>query len=141
MPRPVVGVVWSVQVAPFQLAAIGASVEPLAWPAAMQKVVVGQDTPLKTFPKKPVSLGLGTTLQVDPFHCSTSVLSPVPPTAIHIVAVAQLTASRKAVPVWEAPVTVVHDEPFHCSMSVSVCAFTTWSPTPRQKVALAQETP
>src|SRR5580698_10348763 len=107
----------------------------------MQKVVVGQDTPLKTFPMKAVSFGLGTTVHVDPFHCSTNVLSPASPTATHIVAVAQLTASRKAVPVREAPVTMVHDEPFHCSMSVPVWAFTTWSPTPTQNVALAQETP
>src|ERR1700685_2581103 len=107
----------------------------------MQNVVLGQDTPLKTFPLKPVSLGLGTTVHVDPFHCSTSVLSSFSPTAMHSVALAQLTASRKPVPVREAPVPMVHDEPFHCSMSVSVCAFTTWSPTPTQNVALAQETP
>ena len=36
---------------------------------------------------------------------------------------------------------MVHEEPFHCSMSVPFSSFTTWLPTPTQKVALAQETP
>src|SRR5580658_7844573 len=106
----------------------------------MQNVVLGQDTPVKSFPLKPVRLGLGTTVHVDPFHCSTSVASSPSPTAMHSVALAQLTACRKLAPVTEAPVTVVHDEPFHCSMSAAYASFTTWSPTPTQNVALAQET-
>ena len=107
----------------------------------MQNVVLGQDTPLKTFPLKPVSLGLGTTVHVDPFHCSASVLSSFSPTAMHSVAVAQLTASRKVDPLSAGAVTMVHAEPFHCSMSAAYASFTTWSPTPTQNVALAQETP
>jgi hypothetical protein len=80
MPRPVVGTVWSVQVEPLQLAAMGAYVpEPLAWPTAMQKVVLGHDTPTRALSAKPARLGLGTMVQADPFHCSTSVLVvPVP---------------------------------------------------------------
>ena len=107
----------------------------------MQNVVLGQDTPLKTFPLKPVRLGLGTTVHVDPFHCSISVLSSFPPTAMHSVALAQLTDDKKTDPLSAGAATMVHAEPFHCSMSAAYASFTTWSPTPTQNVALAQETP
>ena len=60
----------------------------------MQNVMLGHDTPKKTFPLKPDSLGLGTTVQVDPFHSSARVLSSFSPTAMHSVVVAQLTAAK-----------------------------------------------
>jgi hypothetical protein len=45
----------------------------------MQKVVLGQDTPYRTLPVTTVWLGLDTTVHVDPFHCSTSVLDVLVP--------------------------------------------------------------
>src|ERR1700722_16113831 len=107
----------------------------------MQNVVLGQDTPLRSLPVKPAALGVGTTVHVDPFHCSASVLSSFPPTAMHSVALAQLTEFRKTDPLSAGVVTMVHAEPFHCSTSAMYTSFTTWSPTPTQNVALAQETP
>src|SRR5580693_4253685 len=107
----------------------------------MQNVVLGQDTPVKSFPLKPVRFGLGTTVHVDPFHCSASVASSFSPTAMHSLALAQLTEFRTTDPLSAGVVTMVHAEPFHCSTSATYTSSTTWSPTPTQNVALAQETP
>jgi hypothetical protein len=143
LPRPVVGTVWAVQAVPFQLAAVGAYVLPLplAVPTAVQKVVLGHDTPARPLSVKPAKLGLVTTVHKDPFHCSISVFEPTKPTAIHSVAVAQLTAERPPSPLREGVVTNVHVEPVHCSTSGSGRPATVWLPTPTQKSALAQETP
>lgn len=142
LPRPVVGTVWDVQVVPFQLAAVGAYVlEPLAIPTVMQKVVLGQDTPLRPLFVKPARLGLVTTVHEDPFHCSISVFEPEKPTAMHSVAVAQLTAEKPPSPLRDGVVTNVHAEPVHCSISGSVRPLTLWLPTPTQNEAFAQETP
>jgi hypothetical protein len=107
----------------------------------MQKVVLGQDTPVRPLLVKPARLGLGTMVHADPFHCSVSVFEPEKPTAMHDVAVAQLTAEKPPSPVREGVVTNVHAEPVHCSTSGSVRPATFWLPTPTQKSALAQETP
>ena len=120
-PRPVVGTVWAVQVVPFQLAAVGAYVlAPVASPTAMQKVVLGHDTPARPLSVKPARLGLGTMVHTDPFHCSISVVAATKPTATHSVAVAQLTAEKPPSPVMAGVVTNVQAEPVHCSMSGSV---------------------
>jgi hypothetical protein len=142
LPRPVVGTVWDVQVVPFQLAAVGAYVlEPLAIPTVMQKVVLGQDTPLRPLFVTPARSGLVTMVHEEPFHCSISVLEPEKPTAMHSVAVAQLTAEKPPSPLRDGVVTNVHAEPVHCSINGSVRPPTLWLPTPTQNEAFAQDTP
>jgi hypothetical protein len=74
-----------------------------------------------------------------PFHCSTKVLLPAPPTATHDVVELQLTDCKLDDPVTVGPGITVHAEPFHCSMSGEGPA--PFCPTATQKDALTQESP
>jgi hypothetical protein len=63
----------------------------------------------------PFGFGLFSTVQVDPDIISVNVPEGEYPTAIQALELEQLTPSRT--PSCVAPVTMVHTEPFHCSMS------------------------
>ena len=67
-------------------------------PTAKQLVVVGHDKPFKAVEVDPVGLGLATTAQLVPFHCSTNDFSTVPskeePTAKQLVVLGHDTAAR-----------------------------------------------
>jgi hypothetical protein len=92
-------------------------------PTATHAQLVRQSTPTKEVSAAPGALGVVTTLQLTPFHVRASVLCVeppeavhVPPTAVHDVALKQLTPSRKlpkAVGVLGVGGDCVHAEPFH----------------------------
>jgi hypothetical protein len=105
----------------------------------MQYVGPVHDTPVKYDETVPEGLGLGTTVQALPFHCSTRVPSPTTPTAIQKLDEVQLTAVSPAAPLVAGLDITAHCEPFHCSCKGAVAPFC--DPTATQKLALTQESP
>jgi hypothetical protein len=74
------GVVWTVQLLPFQRSAKGALGNPAPVvvakpPAAVQAVAALHDTPVKVANVAPAGLGVVLIVQVVPFHCSANGLS------------------------------------------------------------------
>src|ERR1700722_4845224 len=105
----------------------------------MQKLAPVHETPRREVLVAPVTLGLPTVLHVVPFHWSTSVLAPAPPTATQKVGELQLTAKSVAGPDGAGLGITVHDVPSHSSMSgegpASAC------PTATQKEPFTHELP
>ena len=139
-PPAGLGVVSSAQVVPFELSATGVYVlaPKYACPTATQKVALVHDTPMRYVLVAPVAAGLSATLHVVPFHCSTRVPVPAPPTATQNVVEVQLTAASADGPAGGVLAMTVQDEPSHRSMSGAGPA--PCCPTATQKAAFTQET-
>src|ERR1700722_17397794 len=105
----------------------------------MQKLAPVHETPRREVLVAPVTLGLPTVLHVVPFHWSTSVLAPAPPTATQKVGELQLTAKSVAGPDGAGLGITVHDVPSHSSISGEGPAPD--CPTATQNEPLTQESP
>ena len=105
----------------------------------MQKLALVHETPRSDVLVAPVALGLLTVVHAVPFHWSTSVLAPAPPTATQEVVELQLTARSVADPDGAGLGITVHAMPFHSSMSgegpAPAC------PTATQKDPFTHESP
>src|SRR5947207_151593 len=94
----------------------------------------------------PAGLGLGTTDQLLPSHCSTNVFVAEPfselPTATHIVVVGHFTSVRSLLvaPAGSGLVTIDQLFPSHCSTNVWIAPLAAKSATAKQLVALRHQT-
>ena len=96
-PPPGIGVLWMVQLVPFQASA---QIWPVAEPTAVHAVAALQDTSLSWLVVEPAGLGVCWTVQLLPSQRSASVSwfpagLPENPTAVQAVAAVQDTPSRK----------------------------------------------